>query len=56
MPELQVYHPDGSEEIFDIADYHENQADRCYHCKNELFARVEEVARRFKRHTAGVSK
>ena len=30
----------------DVAAYCENQADRCYHCKNELFARVEEVARR----------
>lgn len=30
----------------DIAAYRGNQADRCYHCKNELFARVEEVARR----------
>jgi pyridinium-3,5-biscarboxylic acid mononucleotide sulfurtransferase len=31
----------------DIAAYRENQADRCYHCKSELFARIEEVARRF---------
>ena len=29
-----------------IAAYCENRADRCYHCKLELFARVEEVARR----------
>ena len=27
--------------------YQANQPDRCYHCKMELFARVEEVARRF---------
>lgn len=30
----------------DVAAYRENRADRCYHCKNELFARVEEVAQR----------
>lgn len=30
----------------DIAAYRDNKADRCYHCKSELFARVEEVARR----------
>jgi pyridinium-3,5-biscarboxylic acid mononucleotide sulfurtransferase len=29
-----------------LAAYHENRPDRCYHCKNELFARVEELARR----------
>ena len=27
--------------------YQANQPDRCYHCKMELFARVEEVAGRF---------
>lgn len=32
-------------ELF-IADYQANRADRCYHCKNELFAQVENVARR----------
>jgi pyridinium-3,5-biscarboxylic acid mononucleotide sulfurtransferase len=30
----------------DVAAYRDNKADRCYHCKSELFARVEEVARR----------
>lgn len=30
----------------DITAYRDNKADRCYHCKTELFARVEEVARR----------
>jgi len=29
-----------------IPEYQRNQADRCYHCKNELFTRVEELARR----------
>jgi uncharacterized protein len=29
-----------------IADYRANQADRCYHCKNELFQRIEELAQR----------
>lgn len=29
-----------------VPAYCENQADRCYHCKMELFARVERVARR----------
>lgn len=29
-----------------IPAYAANQADRCYHCKNELFLRVEEVAER----------
>jgi pyridinium-3,5-biscarboxylic acid mononucleotide sulfurtransferase len=30
----------------DMAAYRDNQPDRCYHCKTELFARVEEVAQR----------
>jgi pyridinium-3,5-biscarboxylic acid mononucleotide sulfurtransferase len=30
----------------DLPAYCENQADRCYHCKNELFARMEEIAQR----------
>jgi len=30
-----------------IPEYQRNEADRCYHCKNELFTRVEELARRF---------
>jgi len=34
-----------TEELGDAA-YCENQADRCYHCKSELFRRVHEVARR----------
>ena len=29
-----------------VAAYYANDADRCYHCKNELFACVEEVAQR----------
>ncbi len=29
-----------------VAAYYNNDADRCYHCKNELFACVEEVAQR----------
>ena len=29
-----------------VAAYYTNDADRCYHCKNELFACVEEVAQR----------
>ncbi len=29
-----------------VAAYYSNDADRCYHCKNELFACVEEVAQR----------
>jgi pyridinium-3,5-biscarboxylic acid mononucleotide sulfurtransferase len=29
-----------------IADYRANQADRCFHCKNELFLRVEQLAQR----------
>ena len=29
-----------------IPAYQRNEADRCYHCKNELFTRVEELARR----------
>ncbi len=29
-----------------IPAYRANQADRCYHCKTELFAQVEEVAKR----------
>ena len=29
-----------------VAAYNANDADRCYHCKNELFACVEEVAQR----------
>jgi uncharacterized protein len=29
-----------------VPAYQANQADRCYHCKNELFARVEELAQR----------
>ena len=29
-----------------VASYYTNDADRCYHCKNELFACVEEVAQR----------
>jgi len=29
-----------------VAAYYTNDTDRCYHCKNELFARVEEVAQR----------
>jgi pyridinium-3,5-biscarboxylic acid mononucleotide sulfurtransferase len=29
-----------------VAAYSKNDADRCYHCKNELFACVEEVAQR----------
>jgi len=29
-----------------IPAYQRNEADRCYHCKNELFNRVEELARR----------
>jgi pyridinium-3,5-biscarboxylic acid mononucleotide sulfurtransferase len=29
-----------------IPAYQANQADRCYHCKNELFSQVEELARR----------
>ena len=31
---------------FAVAAYCANEADRCYHCKNELFARVKEVAQR----------
>jgi len=27
-------------------EYQKNEADRCYHCKTELFTRVEEIARR----------
>ncbi len=27
-------------------EYQKNRSDRCYHCKTELFARVEEIARR----------
>jgi uncharacterized protein len=30
-----------------IPAYQENTANRCYHCKTELFTRVEELARRF---------
>lgn len=30
-----------------IAAYRENTANRCYHCKTELFTQVEELARRF---------
>jgi uncharacterized protein len=30
---------------FDNPDYVKNDADRCYHCKDELFTRLEEVAR-----------
>jgi uncharacterized protein len=30
----------------DVAAYRQNGADRCYHCKSELFARLEEIARR----------
>jgi pyridinium-3,5-biscarboxylic acid mononucleotide sulfurtransferase len=30
-----------------IPAYRANRADRCYHCKSELFARVEEVGKRF---------
>ena len=29
-----------------IPAYQANQADRCYHCKTELFAQVEQLARR----------
>jgi pyridinium-3,5-biscarboxylic acid mononucleotide sulfurtransferase len=29
----------------DIPAYRENQSDRCYHCKSELFERVEQLAR-----------
>jgi uncharacterized protein len=31
---------------FDNPDYVKNAADRCFHCKDELFARLEEVGRR----------
>ncbi len=31
-------------EELSIAEYQRNASDRCYHCKNELFTRVEEVA------------
>jgi pyridinium-3,5-biscarboxylic acid mononucleotide sulfurtransferase len=30
-----------------IPEYRANLADRCYHCKNELFGQVEQLARRF---------
>ena len=30
---------------YDNPDYRRNDADRCYHCKHELFVRVREVAR-----------
>lgn len=30
---------------FDNPDYVKNEPDRCYHCKDELFTRLEEVAR-----------
>jgi uncharacterized protein len=30
----------------DLPEYRANQPDRCYHCKNELFAQVEKVAAR----------
>ena len=30
----------------DVPAYRANQADRCYHCKTELFAQVEQVAKR----------
>ena len=33
--------------------YQANQPDRCYHCEMELFARVEEVAGRFRRGGGG---
>ena len=39
---------------FENPDYVKNEADRCYHCKDELFTRLEEVAReRGYRHLAG---
>jgi uncharacterized protein len=33
-------------EELSIPEYQRNASDRCYHCKNELFTRVEELARR----------
>jgi uncharacterized protein len=30
-----------------IAEYRENQADRCFHCKNELFQRIETLAKQW---------
>ncbi len=33
-------------EELSLADYQRNEADRCYHCKTELFIKVEQLARR----------
>lgn len=43
---IGIRHEVVATEELSLAAYCENRADRCYHCKNEVLSRVEQVARR----------
>jgi uncharacterized protein len=43
---IGIRHEEIATDELNDAAYCENQSDRCYHCKSELFRRVHEVARR----------
>jgi pyridinium-3,5-biscarboxylic acid mononucleotide sulfurtransferase len=44
--EIGIRHELVATDELELTAYRANQPDRCYHCKNELFVRIEELARR----------